>query len=559
MRIDACIARDTRGYDTSRDRGERRSGEAAWRRARLASGASVAVRSLTRNTQPEQQRARCVVRGTPRLMATGRSQSLPAGARLCDRLLFGHIHLQLVENGALSSEKFKSALLPPPISTGTPPEQVDVDADGSEEQSSAWERAHWAALGLGCTWFINDSLFLQLPYWVASQPEGLKLGGNISLAASVANPATVLLALLLRRFAFRATMRAAVLVLICFSLAAGGVLACGAWRVSSDFIYLAVVLASTVGGLTPWLTIPWLLHSGYKPALISPLFLGGSLGSLTSAVIAIWQSPGQHRRFSPSMFFAIATAPILVSLLAYVKIQHEAIGLAVRKSSASTAVQGGCLPRGWRRWICSALPLATWIAFVTMCTWSVSRAVMGFSAAHTVIGHHACEPNCATICATYANKTACVHENTCAAGVTDHGGFVCQEDKGELWIGWITSLAQWAYTSGICFTMLIPSFDLWRVSLLWSVGFGMLMTSAVVRDGMFETHWGGPFVLCSALLVRGADGYLETMIWRVIAHQYRSQRCEQDVVLFYGLMAMAVNLVGSTASDWLIQTGLIGD
>jgi type IV secretory pathway TrbD component len=152
-----------------------------------------------------------------------------------------------------------------------------------------------------------------------------------------------------------------------------------------------------------------------------------------------------------------------------------------------------------------------------------------------------------------------MQDKTCAAGVTDKGDFVCQEDKGELWIGWITSLAQWAYTSGICLTILIPSFDLWRVSLLWSVGFSMLMTSAVVRDGMFETHWGGPFVLCSALLVRGADGYLETMIWRVIAHQYRPQGCEQHVVLFYGLMAMAVNLVGSTASDWLIQTGLIGD
>jgi hypothetical protein len=42
----------------------------------------------------------------------------------------------------------------------------------------------------------------------------------------------------------------------------------------------------------------------------------------------------------------------------------------------------------------------------------------------------------------------------------------------------------------------------------------MLMVSAVVRCGTFENPWGGPFVLCSALLVRGVDGYLETMVWR---------------------------------------------
>ena len=216
----------------------------------------------------------------------------PLGARLCDRLIFRRNY------SSATTESLVAGL--PSTRHGLPAIEEEP-----EEAPTARERAHWAALGLGCTWFINDTMFLQLPYWVASQPEGLKLGGNISFAASVANPVTVLLALLLRcsfstfhpqpslifcvfwgvtckmmkmgrRFAFRATMRAVVPVLICLSLAAGGVLACGGWRLSSWFIYLAVVLASTVGGLTPWLTIPWMLHSGYKPALVSPLFLGGN-------------------------------------------------------------------------------------------------------------------------------------------------------------------------------------------------------------------------------------------------------------------------------------------
>ena len=420
----------------------------------------------------------------------------PLGARLCDQLLFSQQQQQ--QQQQQQPQQLDES---PASSTVQRKAQEEEAAAGAEEAPSARERAHWVALGLGCTWFINDSMFLQLPYWVASQPEGLKLGGNISFVASVANPVTVAVALLLRRFAFRATMRGVVPVLICFSLAAGGVLACGSWRLSSYFIYLAVVLASTVGGLTPWLTIPWLLHSGYKPALVSPLFLGGSLGSLTSAVLAIWQSPGEYRRFSPSAFFAIVTVPIFVSLLACARIQRHGIGLSSsqqstgqRPAGAGVAMDGDSssgvveerralllpsaqpseppcpptassthqcipmawaewlLPRGWRRWLGSALPLAAWIGIVTMCTWSVSRAVMvrkahrlersfhaddddlprlcsgrihsyimeegagssnkrrlfleqGFSAAHTVIGHHACAPDCAAICAALANET----------------------------------------------------------------------------------------------------------------------------------------------------------
>ena len=66
-------------------------------------------------------------------------------------------------------------------------------------------------------------------------------------------------------------------------------------------------------------------------------------------------------------------------------------------------------------------------------------------------------------------------------------------------------------------------------------------------------------MLCSALLVRGVDGYLETMVWRVVAHRYGPMGDEQQVVIFFGLMGMVVNLVGSSVSDWLIQTGFIGD
>eukprot|EP01050_Picozoa_sp_SAG11_P036595 SAG11_NODE_14005_length_629_cov_0.784906_1_plen_164_part_10 len=47
-----------------------------------------------------------------------------------------------------------------------------------EDKPSLRERLYWTGLGLGCTYFINDTMFLELPYWVASQPEGLALGSR---------------------------------------------------------------------------------------------------------------------------------------------------------------------------------------------------------------------------------------------------------------------------------------------------------------------------------------------------------------------------------------------
>jgi hypothetical protein len=46
---------------------------------------------------------------------------------------------------------------------------------------------------------------------------------------------------------------------------------------------------------------------------------------------------------------------------------------------------------------------------------------------------------------------------------------------------------------------------------------------------------------------------------RVIAHRYAPQGDDQQVVIFFGLVGLVMNLVGSSISDWLIQTGAIRD
>jgi hypothetical protein len=282
-------------------------------------------------------------------------------------------------------------------------------------------------MGLGCTWFINDTMFLQLPWWISSQPEGLKLGNRIALSGSVTPVVSATVALTLRKYHYEQVQRWCMPVMIVFSICAGTIIALGLWEVSSNFIYMSMSLASIVGSTTPYLAIPWVMGSGYKPACISPMFLGGSIGSLGASSIALYQRPGDEegKLFSPSVFFGIITVPVLLALYGYFQIDARGIGkkALVEASEApeepavpppsnegtkslgeAPASTSGCgalvrsvplqwdeyLPTNWRIWISEVWALAAWMGVIAMCTWTVSRAVMGFASTHTVFRHHEC-------------------------------------------------------------------------------------------------------------------------------------------------------------------------
>ena len=245
----------------------------------------------------------------------------------------------------------------------------------------------------------------------------------------------------------------------------------------------------------------------------------------------------------------------LINTASEVKLTDQA-----RVANNCTKLWDRWLPDRWRVWLPTTWALACWIGVVTMCTWSVSRAVMGYAAAHTVPGHHLCRNRvggCAKFCGSLADHATCLGTPGCVP--TDGSAPVCREDKGERVIGWITSLAQLAYTAGISLTIALPSFRLWSISILWFAGFALMVWPAVtIHSSLFEREWGKALVLVSALLVRGVDGYLETMVWRYIAHRY-GPRDEQAVTLFFGIVAMLVNLAGSSIAEALIHVGVIAD
>ena len=155
---------------------------------------------------------------------------------------------------------------------------------------------------------------------------------------------------------------------------------------------------------------------------------GGSIGSLCASTLALYQRPGEEegKVFSPSVFFSIITVPVFCALYGYVQIKMRGIGKKTSAMAVDAPVAGtpavptsaevanslseepapaiGCraladlvpqqwdeyLPTNWRAWINEVWALAVWLGFIAMCTWTVSRAVMGFASTHTVFGHHNC-------------------------------------------------------------------------------------------------------------------------------------------------------------------------
>ena len=212
----------------------------------------------------------------------------------------------------------------------------------AEAQATRREHLHWGAVGAGVTYCIYDSSWLQLPWWQTSQPEGLRLGGRISMVANAAllcSVPTVLLARQLRPAAFR---RYLLPVLICCQGAAGLVLASGLWTLSSAFIYIGIFLAYTVGSLTSFATVPWLLSAGFKPPLVSSLYAGGSAASLLASILAMIQSPGDAQRFSPQVFFLVVTLPVVcTSVPMYRRVMRRGVGLAHDQEEARPAAAPG--------------------------------------------------------------------------------------------------------------------------------------------------------------------------------------------------------------------------
>lgn len=443
---------------------------------------------------------------------------------------------------------------------------------------------HWALLGLGCTWFLGDSTVLEVPWWVDSQPEGVKVSARIALASSMA-PIAAAAGLLFRICAPRAFFVLIVPLMIVFSLLAGYLLVLNLWQYNSFPIYASVALSQTVGTMLPFGVLPWMVAKKFDPALISTLNIGGSVGSLSASLLVMMQAPGSVRRFTPEVYFLAITSPVLMSLAAYCRIvvlnlgstdpthvgtllffsaaDVDALGTNVLGTSVlGTSVLGTSvvmgrlsvwLPRNFRVWVRSALILASASSFMAIGSWCLVRAALPFAITHTVHGHAACAPDCSVLCSSLTFDR-CAELQACRWMHSEH---TCIENHAEEYLEWSTSLSQWAFAGGVCFTAMLPTKRIFFVPLVWMLPVALISAAASDREGLFEFRSAGLVVLCSLLLSRFCQGYFEVMQYRYIADKYGSDA--EAVVVFVGILLLASGLLGGVATQFVVDTGLFAD
>lgn len=434
--------------------------------------------------------------------------------------------------------------------------QDTVEKPMNEQQPSMRQALNWMLLGLGCTWFLGDSTNLETAWWIDSQPEGDKIGGYIALCGTLA-PINALLVLALRAFAPKTFAQGVVPIMIVMSLISGYLLASNLWTITSWVIYIAVFLNQTVGAMVPFSIVPWVISQGYMPSLLSFLYLGGSVGSLSASILSMVQEPGSAKRFSPSIFFLIITTPVFMSLFAYARIVRKRIGAMQEPDENYEAAPRHCwsgMFANFGTWWATTLPLALVSSLMAMGSWTILRAALPFAATHTTPGHAACAPHCDSYCSAFS-QSMCSTTPACLWS-SDNG--ICQEDRGAIYVQWAVSLAQWAFALGIATTVVMPSMRIYIVPAFWLLPFLLICAMAADKQGTFEFKGAGELLVIAQLLVRLCQGYFEVMLWRYLV--WRVGPDAEAATLFCGfVMQVMGSSLGGAVSAGVTALGIFSD
>ena len=145
-------------------------------------------------------------------------------------------------------------------------EAASRGTEGRDQQTAAPRKLPlstyllFAALGMGPGWIMLDILFVEVPAFQQSQPEGLRIAAHMSLAGAIALTTLVPGSLLLKYW-FQLSDQLIVFVLILLEILIAVLAACF-WSISvgavSIAIHSSIFLASGIGSLQTVIVLPWL-------------------------------------------------------------------------------------------------------------------------------------------------------------------------------------------------------------------------------------------------------------------------------------------------------------
>ena len=174
---------------------------------------------------------------------------------------------------------------------------------------------------LGQAWVLGDALFVEVPIFQITQPEGLA----ISTVITIAGNATLVTALPLYFIIFKYCNKCINYPILIYSFCVINIISAiitalfwdlTVFNISITIIVIAYV-TSVYGNLFTAVLIPYLstINSAFIPATVS----GTNLGSLLTAVVGLIQSPGDPiPLFQPNIYFIIWSIVGIIALVFYI-------------------------------------------------------------------------------------------------------------------------------------------------------------------------------------------------------------------------------------------------
>jgi hypothetical protein len=193
------------------------------------------------------------------------------------------------------------------------------------------------AMGAGANWVLPTALAQEIPYLENTQPERLCIATYMNVANAVG-----LLSMLLYVYALRMN------IVIPYSYSVPSLLwasslgcffSAAVYKIVIDnasiMLYLCCFIGGSIGCLSSVIMNPFM--TSFENNFISAARSGGSFYIMLCAFIALAQNPGSsHLRFSPSVYFVIFGAILILPVFAYRYIVSNNVG--GRKINISDAV-----------------------------------------------------------------------------------------------------------------------------------------------------------------------------------------------------------------------------
>jgi len=240
----------------------------------------------------------------------------------------------------------------------------------------------------GCpsSFSIQDTLWLELPWFEVSQPEGLTLASWLFLMQAVSS--VTFLGWFYIETHVITSSKIFVLYSASFASVLMSIVLSFGWHFTFNGLSLFLFMGTFVGQMVGWVNyifvIPW-IASNFIPRLISPYAAGNSLMIFFLVVLELIQEPGGEQNFSPGGYYRLAGIVYAATCGVCVYTFNSGIGRLTPTDEVKEL-------ETWRKSLCTQIfPEEFWDTkfftfggmWVNHCTWTAVNLALPYAAKNT--------------------------------------------------------------------------------------------------------------------------------------------------------------------------------